>query len=169
MSFLLTSGCGILHPPHKDAQGFYTTHYNSCGPEAVKNALDKYFTKEGIVFFKQPFIAKEISQHIQKSTPPFPFDRRGWVIMFDRKAVKITWPSEIKTACQKYGVKLRAVNVEYLNDHPDEIYIILCHKKWSIYDYHWFTHPRYSGSNLDFYGEGKTVIDTVYLLEPLQK
>ena len=83
--------------------------------------------------------------------------------MFDRKAANITWPSEVKTACQKFGIKLRSVSVEYLKDHPTEIYIILCHKKWSIHDYHWFAYPGYA-NDLDFYKDA-TVIDTVYLLE----
>jgi hypothetical protein len=170
ISFLLSTGCGILHPPHKDTQGFYTTHYNSCGPEAVRDALEAYLHREGIKF-KRAMTAKDISQGIQKDAPPFPFDRRAWIVMFDRKAANITWPSEVKTACQKYGIKLRSVSVEYLKDHPREIYIILCHKKWSIHDYHWFAWPRYTipeappFSSLDFYGEGVTVIDTVYLLE----
>jgi len=106
---------------------------------------------------------KQISQGIQRDAPPFLFNRTSWIVMFDRKAANITWPSEVKTACQKFGIKLRSVSVEYLKDHPDEIYIILCHKSWSIYDYHWFAYPGYA-NDLDFYKDA-TVIDTVYLLE----
>ena len=165
ISFLLTTGCGILHPPHKDAQGFYTTHYNSCGPEAVLSAVNQYFHKHNVIRPAYVITTKQISQGIQKDAPPFPFNRTGWIVMFDRKAANITWPSEVKTACQKFGIKLRSVSVKHLEEHPDEIYIILCHKKWSIYDYHWFTYPGYT--SLDFYGKDVTVIDTVYLLEPI--
>lgn len=167
ISFLLHVGCGVLNPAHKDTQGFYTTHYNSCGPEAVRDAIDKYFTKEGVVRILKYTTAKEISQGIQRDAPPFPFNCTTWLTLFDREAANITWPSEVKTACQKYGIKLRSVSVEYVKEHSDQIYIILCHKKKSIYFYHWFAYPGYA-NDLDFYGDD-TVIDTIYLLERLQK
>ena len=161
ISFLSIVGCGILNPPHRD-NGYLVSHYTSCGPEAVRDAVNKYFTKNNIIRPAYVITTKQISQGIQRDAPPFPFNRTGWIVMFDRKAANITWPSEVKTACQKFGIKLRPVSVKYLEEHPDEIYIILCHKKWSIYDYHWLVYPHYTG--LDFYGDD-TMIDTVYLLE----
>ena len=67
---------------------------------------------------------------------------------------------------QRYGVKLRTVDMKYLKANPDQTYIILVHKKWTLDMYHWFAYPNYAP--LDYYGD-ETVFDTIYLLEPLQK
>ena len=165
ISFLLSSGCGILKPPHKDAQGFYTSHYNSCGPEAIKEAIDRYFIKQGIIRPAYVITTKQISQGIQKDAPPFPFDRRNLLVLFDRQSANITWPSEIKTACQKFGIKLTRVHKSqlWMKNNVNATYIVLVHKKWSLREYHWFAYP----GNIAHYFGDDTVFDTVYLLEPI--
>ena len=162
--FVLNSGCGILHPPHKDAQGFYTAHYDSCGPIAVQEALTRYCQVNGIKF-KRAITTKELSQHIQKNGPPFIFNRTKLLIIFERDAAGITWPSEIKKACQLYGVKLTKVHKSqlWLKDNPNATYIVLVHKKWSL-EYHWFAYP---GNIAHVYGDD-TIFDVVYLLEPIE-
>ena len=164
--FILNSGCGILHPPHKDAQGFYTAHYDSCGPIAVQEALTRYCQVHGIKF-KRAITTKELSRHIQKNGPPFIFNRTKILMIFDRDAAGITWPSEIKTACQLYGVKLTRVhkNQLWLRNNPNATYIVLVHKKWTINNYHWFAYP---GNTAHHFGDD-TVFDVVYMLEPIQK
>ena len=166
ISFLYGSGCGIVKPPHKDDLGFYTKHYYSCGPIAVHEALTMYCEKNGIIF-KRALNIKQISRDIQKNAPPFIFNKRKLLIIFDREAAAITWPNEIKTACQKYGVKLTRVPKSRLWDknNPNATYIVLVHKKWTINNYHWLAYP---GNNPHHFGED-TAFDTVYLLEPLQK
>ena len=167
ISFLLGSGCGILKPPHKDAQGFYTAHYRSCGPVAVKEALDRYFIKNGIIRPAYVITPKEISQHIQKNAPPFICNKRKLLIILDRDAAEITWPNEIKTACQKYGVKLTKVHPSALwkRNNPNATYIVLVHKKWVLGSYHWLSYP---GNIARRWGDD-TVFDVVYLLEPVQR
>lgn len=167
ISFLLNSGCGTLNPPHKDEQGFYTQHYYSCGPVAVQQALTRYCKKNGIIF-KRPITAKQISQDMQRNAPPFICNKRKLLIIFDREAAAITWPFEIKTACQKYGVKLTKVHPSKLwkGDNPNTVYIVLVHKKWTLNTYHWFTYP---GSTKPHFYDDATVFDAVYMLEPLQK
>ena len=168
ISFLLSTGCGILHPPHKDAQGFYTAHYNSCGPVAVKQALDRYFTVNNIIRPAYVITPKEISQHIQRDAPPFPFDKRQLIIIFHREGAEITWPFEVKAAFQRYGIKLTKVptNQLYLRNNPKAVYIVLVHKKWTLNTYHWYAYP----GRTDPHAWGNdTVFDVVYLLEPIKK
>jgi len=166
VSFLLNSGCGILYPPHKDELGFYTEHYNSCGPVAIQRALTRYCERNGIVF-KKELSEKQISQDIQRNAPPFICNKRKLLIIFDRAAAGITWPNEIKTACQLYGVKLTKVhpNQLWLRNAPNATYIVLVHKKWTINNYHWFTYP---GNTAHYFGDD-TIFDVVYMLEPIQK
>ena len=166
ISFLFSSGCGILKPPHKDELGLYTAHYNSCGPIAVQEALTRYCQING-VHFKREISNKQISQDIQKNAPPFMFNKRKLLIIFDRGAAQITWPNEIKTACQKYGVKLTKVHSSqlWMRNNLNATYIVLCHKKWTLNNYHWFAYP---GNIAHHFGDD-TVFDTVYLLEPLGK
>lgn len=163
--FIFNSGCGVLKPPHKDELGFYPSHYHSCGPVAVQEALTRYCEIHGIKF-KKMLHAKEISQHIQKNSPPFIFNRTKLLLIFEREAANITWPSEIKDACQRYGVKLTKVhkNQLFLKNNPNATYIVLVHKKWSVSSYHWFAYPGRTDAH--FYGDD-TVFDVVYLLEPL--
>ena len=163
--FLSTSGCGVLNPPHKDDLGFYTAHYMSCGPVAVQEALARYCHVNGIKF-KKPITAKQISQDIQRNAPPAMFDGRKLLIIFDREAAAITWPSEIRTACQRYGVKLTKVSVDHFWSNPNDTYIILVHKKRTLNNYHWLAYP---GHSAHYYGYEDTVFDIIYLLEPLQK
>ena len=162
ISFLLGSGCGILKPPHKDAQGFYTAHYYSCGPEAVQEALTRYCQVNGIKF-KKPLTRREISQDIQRNAPPFICNKRKLLIILDRDAAEITWPSEIRAVCKKYGVKLTRVAPSKLlqRDNPHAVYIVLCHKKRTFNNYHWLTYP---GNPAHYFGNN-TAFDIVYLLE----
>jgi len=164
--FLFNSGCGILHPPHTDSQGYYTIHYNSCGPTSIKNALNRYYEKNNIIRPQYVITTKQISRSIQDNDLPFPFNVRECLIVFSRESAQLTWPHEIKMELQRYGVKLRTVDMKYLKANPDQTYIVLVHKKWTIDQYHWFAYPDYAP--LNYYGD-ETVIDTIYLLEPLQK
>ena len=164
--FLFSSACGILKPPHVDSQGYYTIHYNSCGPTSIKNALARYYTENGIKFKRAYTTTKQISQSIQDNDLPFPFNARECLIVLDRDAAQLTWPHEIKMEMQRHGIKLRTVDMKYLKANPDETYIILVHKKWTIDQYHWFAYPNYAP--LNYYGD-ETVFDKIYLLEPLQR
>lgn len=159
--FVINSGCGILNPPDRDIDGYYTIHYSSCGPTTIKRALERHFNRNGITV-KRAITTKDISRRIQDNDLPFPFNVRECLIVFSRDAAQLTWPHEIKTEMQKHGVKLRTVNLEYLKANPDETYIILVHKEWTLDQYHWFAYPDYAP--LEYYGD-KTVFDTIYLLE----
>ena len=167
ISFLLNSGCGTFNPPHKDSQGFYTAHYSSCGPDAVHEALTRYCEINGIKF-KKELSKVQISRDIQRNAPPFIFNKRKLLIIFDREAAEITWPNEIKTACQKYGVKLTKVDPSVLLNDSDknDTYIVLVHKSWTINTYHWYAYP---GTTPAHFWKERTVFDIVYKLEPLQK
>ena len=145
--FLFSSACGILKPPHVDSQGYYTIHYNSCGPTSIKNALARYYTENGIKFKRAYTTTKQISQSIQDNDLPFPFNARECLIVLDRDAAQLTWPHEIKMEMQRHGIKLRTVDMKYLKANPDETYIILVDKKWTIDQYHCFAYPYYAPLN----------------------
>lgn len=165
LSFILNTGCGILNPPNKDANGFYTDHYTSCGPVAVQEALTLY-SQINNISYKRPITSKSISQDIQRDAPIFIFNRTRLLIVFNRDAAGITWPSELKSACGKYGVKLTAVPVSdlYEDSNRNKTYIILTHKKWDLSSFHWYAYPGSSRSH--FWGD-ESVFDIVYLLEPM--
>ena len=121
----------------------------------------RYCRLNGIQF-KKPITNTDISRDIQKSAPPFIFNKRKLLVIFDREAAQITWPNEIKTACQKYGVKLTEVHPDELLSNDGETYIVLVHKKWTINTYHWYAHP----GNRAHHWDDDTIFDVVYLLEP---
>ena len=160
---LLSTGCGILHPPNKDKAGYYTIHYQSCGPLALEKALDRYFQKEGIVFFKRPFTAKELSQQIQDKQSPI--NARRILILFDRQAAMMTLPNEMKKICKQYGVNLVKVDSPDPFKETDKTFIILVRKQWST-DYHWVSYPIDNFHN--HYGSRTSVVVT-YVLEPIKK
>ena len=157
-------GCGIFDPPHRNSSGYYTVHFRSCGPLSIERALQSYFAKQGI-HNKRHITSKEISEDIQKNSRPFPFNGRECLVIFNKTAAQITWPSELIKACQTHGVNLKRVNKEYFNQNQDSVYIILVHKKRTLNNYHWLAHPH---TPVNYFGD-QTVIDRIYLLEPLQR
>ena len=124
-----------------------------------------YYAKNGIAFVRA-ITTKEISQSIQDNDLPFPLNARKCLIVFDRNAAQLTWPNEIKREMQRHGVKLRTVDIKYLNANVDQTYIILVHRKWTLDQYHWFAYPNHAP--LYYYGD-RTVVDKIYLLEPLKR
>ena len=109
---------------------------------------------------------KQISQDIQRDAPIFIFNRTQLLIVFNRDAVGITWPSELKSVCRKYGVKLTPVPVTdlYKDSNINKTYIILIHKKCDLSSFHWYAYP---GSTVPHVWGDDTVFDIVYLLEPV--
>lgn len=165
--FLLTSGCGIFDPPNKDVNGFYTDHYSSCGPRAVHEALIRYYNLNNIPYDEQSISSKQISLHIQGNRLPFIFDRTNLLVIFDKDAAGITWPSELKSVCKKHGVSLRQVPVSelYKRDSLNKTYIILVHKKYTLSSFHWYMYPD---SNTSHFWGTDTIFDIVYVLEPIE-
>jgi|TARA_R110000851_G_scaffold114897_3_gene240563 hypothetical protein len=161
--FAAITGCGVVDPAHKTRTGFYVDHYTSCGPVTLVSSLSLYSQKEDVVFDKELSI-RNISQNIQSSSPPLLFNTRKLLTYINKAAAEITWPHEMERVCEEFGVRLTKVSKEELHANTDNIYIVLVHKKYSIYYYHWLCYPYTSYKH---YGDG-TVIDIVYKLEPLE-
>ena len=159
---LLNTSCGLLHPPQRQS-GYLVSHYYSCGPVAINNAL-RLYSKKHNVSFKREYNSKEISIEIQDST--ILFDLREFLTLIDKRAAEITWPQEIKNNLKLKGISLREIkNVDELKESSD-IAIILIHWKNKLTYYHWIVFPK---DNLDYFGKDDTVIDRIFLLEPLKQ
>tara|TARA_Y100000310_G_scaffold337941_1_gene426285 strand:- start:1135 stop:1494 length:360 start_codon:yes stop_codon:yes gene_type:complete len=87
---------------------------------------------------------------------------KEFLALFNKDAVRITWPSEIEETVNQYGFDLISVNdLDLLNPEKD-IAIVLIHGKFFSEQYHWVVYPINDVKN--FYGK-KTVIDKIYLLK----
>jgi len=157
---IITPGCGLLHPPQRQ-NGYLVSHFNSCGPVALQDALFEYSIKNKIQF-KHTVNAKEMSIEIQDKRKLI--NLRELLTLLDKEAAAITWPWEIKGTLNVRGITVREVSsIEELDDASD-IAIILVHKKGTLDHYHWLTYPKH---RLMHFGD-KTIIDKIFLLEPIK-
>ena len=153
---ILNTSCGIFHPPDRN-NGYLTKHYYSCGPVALSRALDLYSKRNNIVV-KHKLQPKELSIEIQ--------DKRGFLdvtellILFDKQAAEITWPSEMKQALKARSITIKEINST--NEIKQDIAIVLVRKKGTLDTYHWIVHPW---DSLNHYGD-KTVYEQIYILLP---
>jgi hypothetical protein len=151
-------GCGTINPYKKNPQGFYEKHYNCCGPVALEKAINRYYAKRGIVFAKNPAPRKEISQRIQSEGMAI----KECLSFFNRDAICITWPDEIKKTAKKYGFDIVSVDDIKTLDPTKDLALVLIHGKFFSKQYHWVVYPLDDVEN--FYGK-KTVIDLIYVLK----
>jgi len=158
---LLSTGCGMLNPPNRDKQGYYTAHYSSCGPTALGIAFDKIYTRDGIVFVKQPHTVEEISKFIQDRGQK----SKTFLSFFNRNAVCITWPSEIKAAAKHYGFTPITLNEMAELDPKKDVAVVLVRGATLEGEWHWVCFPFYDMQSIkNWYGEG-TKVDKIYLLK----
>ena len=93
-------GCGILNPPSRDGDGYYSQHFRCCGSIAIEKAFIEYKKRREIVDTRY-VSAKEISKQIQDDGLLL----KGFLSLFDKRAVCATWSWEIKNLVKKYGFK----------------------------------------------------------------
>jgi hypothetical protein len=147
LTFLFSTGCGVF-------QNETYPHYDSCGPEALYNAIHRLGLNSSQV---------KISREILDDSKCHSL-LRDVLSMFHGEAKHITFPSEIKSYLKKYNIKMTILPVEALKTlTPDKTAIVLVHKKDSL-SYHWGCFPTTSGLS-SFYGEGFTAVKQVILLE----
>jgi len=159
---IFNTSCGLLHPPKRE-NGYLVKHFHSCGPTALNKAINLYAQKNGIKF-KRSYSPKKLSIEIQDNTVLF--DLREFLSLIDKRAAEITWPQEIK-----HSLKLKGISVKEVKEISDlktssDIAIVLVHWKGKLTWYHWVVFPQ---DNLYHYGKDKTVIDRIFLLEPLKR
>ena len=160
---VIFSGCGILHPASKSPDGYYTSHYISCGPQAIQNAIEHYYKVNEEYRILRHLSRKDISQDIQ-DTDSF-VDGRKFLTHLYKDFAAITWPHEIIEVCRLYGFE--AVRLDDISKlKQTDTGIVLLHKKWSMV-YHWICVPVESAHG--FYGSDNTVILDVYLLRRITR
>ena len=158
MAIVPLVSCSLFNRYEKNDQGFYERHYWTCGPEALAKALGAYDTKRGIVYVRNPYTQKEISQKIQRKG----MNAKELLSFFNKELICVTWPSDIRFVAKSYGFKLITVDDIDDLDLEKDIAIVLIHGRFFSKQYHWVVYPL--DDVKDFYGK-KTVIDAVYLLK----
>ena len=149
-------GCGLFDRYPKNNQGYYERHYICCGPIALEMAFQELYRKNGIYPFRA-ITRKEISQHMQSDGMPF----KEILALFNKEAICITWPKEIKQSASKYGFE--PINIKEFSqlDPMKDVAIILVHSNLS--NFHWLCFPIHKNIK-EWYGKG-TKIDKIYLLK----
>ncbi len=146
---LLNPGCAIFHKEEftrKD--GYYTKHFNSCGPKAIQQAILK---------IEKELVSREsISKEIQST------GNGGRLILasINYKALEITCPCEIKKHLKDKGYKIKEVSFESLS--KGDVAIVLIRGSNTFKDWHWITYPNYSKTYIKNYFASKTKIITVF-------
>ncbi|HIN87859.1 MAG TPA: hypothetical protein EYN05_04280 [Nitrospinaceae bacterium] len=152
------SGCGVLNPPRVDSQGYYLSHYDSCGPIAVAKALNAYAAKNGIKY-KRAWNRKEISQDIQSSGN----FKRSVLVLFNSNASSITWPSEIKKVVRDYGFKIISINEFKKLNLDEDVAIVLVYNALLKGEFHWVVYPI--DKDIKNYFGDKTEICYIFLIK----
>ena len=155
---IITPGCNILNPNDK-ADGYYTKHFYSCGPQAIKDAITEYRGQSGI-YVKRPETVEDISKQIQDTG-------NGWrflASLFHEDGVDTTCPSEIREVCKQHG--FTAVPMTKFSDLDPEKHIALILIRTNKFTrWHWICFPVHSDID-KWYGE-QTAIQQIYLLSPI--
>lgn len=87
---------------------------------------------------------------------------KEFLSFFDKNAICITWPNEIKYIADKYGFELISVDSLSKLDPQKDIAIVLIHGAYFTKQYHWLVFPI---NNVNSYYGNKTVIDKIYLMK----
>ena len=151
-------GCGIINPHKRNSEGYYRAHYYACGPIALEKAINAAYANRGIKFARNPAPRRKISQEIQNGG----MLRKELLSLFDKDAIQITWPEEIKKIANQHGFDIVPAKDLSSLDSKKDIAIVLIHGKYFSKQYHWLVYPIDDVKN--FYGD-KTVIDAIYLLK----
>jgi hypothetical protein len=149
----LNSGCGFLNMNSFNVEnGAYIKHYNSCGPNAMQDALrtleEKYISK------------KNISTEIQKGGN----NTRLLMALIHHDALLITFPCELKKYFTKRGYKVTTTSLDALK--PSDTAIVLIKGVIKKLQWHWISYPTYSKKEIEsFYGSEVTSVISVYLIK----
>ena len=152
---LFACGCNVLSDCY--VKKIDPIHAQSCGPEAIQEALMKHYRADGVGFKKGLITLEEISQEIRGEGSPL----RCLVSFFNGGARAITWPSEIRRFFEDRGYEINKIkNLNSLS--KSDIALVLVHKKNKITSLHWISFSE--GRNIKSYFGKETVIDLVYII-----
>ena len=147
LTFVLFAGCGLL-------QKNTYSHYTSCGPTALFQALRQLDFNISRI---------EITREILDDHECYSFLREVLAI-FNKEAKHITFPNEIISFLQKRNIQVTIVSPKELATlSTDRVAIVLLKKRNGL-GYHWGCFPV-DNTLSTFYGEGSTIVDRIFLLE----
>lgn len=149
---MLNWSCSILKPGSlkQDEDGYYVRHFNSCGPRALRKALEEF----GVFLTEQ-----EISRQIQDTGN----GSRVLLSFVHHDTIRMTLPSEIKDFLKKHGYEITNIkDLEELNKQTD-VAIILVAKNYLKGETHWLALPQDRGI-IDYFGKGTKIVK-IYLLK----
>ena len=153
-------GCGIFDSYEKNKDGYYEKHFNCCGPIALEKAINRYYRIKGIVFARNPAPREEISKKIQDDGIAL----KEFLSFFNKQAICITWPSEIKKIVEGYGFEIVTVNNIKKLDPKKHVAIVLSHGSLIKPDFHWWVFPTDLSSIKARFGKDFKV-DKIYLIQ----
>lgn len=148
-------GCGIFHPEYvkRDPFGYYSEHYDACGPIALERALRE---------LGDPKSRVEISRKIQDSGNSL----RTVGSFFHHEMVHITRPVEIKETANHYGYDVRELeSIQDLNK-VGGVGIVLVWGCIFKKEAHWVCFPVYSTNEMSNYYGKNTKISKIFVLTP---
>ena len=87
-------GCSFCTGLKKNSEGYYNEHYYACGPAALEKAFLEYYGREGIAYCARRDL---LSKQIQDSG----MIGKEILSIFNKDAIQITWPHEIKMMIKK--------------------------------------------------------------------
>ena len=152
---LLNVGCAAFHFDKMEKEdGYYTRHYNSCGPDAIQDALRE---------LENQFVSnKKISREIQDNGNA----RRTTLTLVHYNALWITWPAELVKYFRDRGYKVTTTTLDSLS--PEDTAIVLLKGRMLKQEWHWITFPTNSKKEIrNYYKQfgGETSIMKVYKME----
>lgn len=152
---LLNVGCAVFHLDKMEKEdGYYIRHYNSCGPDAIQDALRE---------LENEYIAtREISRKIQDDGNA----RRTALTLIHYNALWITWPAELVKYFRDRGYKVTTTTLDSLS--PEDTAIVLLKGRILKQEWHWITFPTNSKKQIkNFYKsfDEETTVMRVYKIE----
>jgi len=154
---LLNIGCIAFHPEslNKDSLGYYTRHYDSCGPVAMERAFRSFGETELDRF--------SISRSIQDGGN----NVRLLMMMVHHDTILVSLPSELKEVSKKHGYEM--IRTDKSLDElilEKDVAIILLFGNLLKGESHWACFP-YEENIKAFFGPA-TEISRIYLLKKIR-
>ena len=143
-------GCSAFDRHEKNPQGYYEEHFWSCGPRALEKAFKA---------LNENATRKDISKTIQEQPRPF----IELLSFFDKDAVQITWPKDIKRIAKKYGYKIISIKEFDQLDPKKDVALVLIYT--NLDNYHWLCFP--ADKNIPEYWGKSTKISKIYILKKI--
>tara|TARA_R100000808_G_C2132819_1_gene141703 strand:- start:281 stop:802 length:522 start_codon:yes stop_codon:yes gene_type:complete len=150
----LHSGCGLLnYNSFKKENGNYIRHYNSCGPDAIQDAMKALENKL--------ISKKNISTEIQSNGNV----RRTLIAaIVHHNGLWVTFPSELKKYFSDREYEVTNTTLDSLVE--GDVAIVLIKGRIVYGEWHWITWPTYSKEKIkNYYKHTDTSVIKVYKIK----